>query len=270
MSSSAQNKPPLDVESAIDLVLAATAHRSQNANHSAFGKMVLDEYFIKLREEYKSDPVAKHYLDNLFAAMAAAIRGFSVERDIFGTRWQSLQEQKQHEIARANRLAQYSPLTEKGVWGKVIGILGGAGFGGILGEIGKTFVVASNLLMLSSVFFAAVLGLILFEVFLNRYRDRRLKGIAQEFPNSLYQQWEQRSLSNYRLLIRQFLLAALKIREEFYPHLTSINGGRIFDAYDIAHIDFSDHPSRDSTTFKEATELDRLLDAIVERHFTLK
>jgi hypothetical protein len=34
-----EQRPPLDIEAAIDLVLAATAHRSQNASHSAFGKM---------------------------------------------------------------------------------------------------------------------------------------------------------------------------------------------------------------------------------------
>jgi hypothetical protein len=265
-----ENKPPLDVEAAIDLMLAATAHRSQNASHSAFGKMVIDEYFVKLREEYKSDPIAKRYLDHLFAAMAAAIRGFSVERDIFGTRWQSLQEQKQYEIGRANRLAQYSPFAEKGIWGKVIGIIGGAGFGGVLGEIGKVYLVASNLLVLSAALFAAVLGLILFEVFLNRYRDHRLQRMAQAFPDSLHEHWEQRSLSNYRLLIKQFLLAALKIREEFYPHLTSMNGVRIFEAYKIPHIDFSNHQPCDSTVFKEAAELDPMLDTIVDRHFTLK
>src|SRR5689334_18985207 len=97
-----ENRPPIDVESAIDLILAAAAHRSNNAKHSEFGKFILDQYFIKLREEYKDDPIGKRYLDNLFAAIAAAIRGFSVERDIFGTQWLSLQEQKQYELDHVN------------------------------------------------------------------------------------------------------------------------------------------------------------------------
>jgi hypothetical protein len=269
MDTSPISKPPLDVEAAIDLVLATAAHRSNNPKHSEFGKLILEQYVAKMRQDYKDDPVAKCYLDNLFATIAAAIRGFSVERDNFGTQWQSSQEQKQYELQRVNRLAQFSPFTEKNIWGKLIGILGGAGFGGALGEVARGYIVASNLFVLSAVPLGAALGLVLLEVFLNWYRDRCLQKIANTFPDSLRAQSEKRSLTNYRVIIKQFLLSALKLREESYPELASFNGYRIFEKYSIPHIDFTTQPASHDV-LANATELNEAIDAIVERHFAFR
>ena len=57
-----ENKIPLRLEQALDLILAIPAHRSSNVNHARFGNLVLEEYFMKLRDEYKNDKIAYMYL----------------------------------------------------------------------------------------------------------------------------------------------------------------------------------------------------------------
>lgn len=126
--------PPLDIEQALDLVLAATAHRSQNEKQSQFGKLIIDQYFVNLKEQYKDDETARKYLNNILISAASAVRAFSVAHDIFGTRWQSMVEQKKYELERINKLDEYSPFKEKGYWGKIISIISGAGIGSALGE----------------------------------------------------------------------------------------------------------------------------------------
>lgn len=113
-----------------------------------------------------------------------------------------------------------------------------------------------------------VAGLILFEVFLNAYRERRLKKISQRFPEELESDWRSKTLQTYRLILRQFLLLAIKIREEYYPHLPTIEGRRVFDEYDIPHIQFSEKPQGNLNS--EIDELYAKLDKIVEKHFAFR
>jgi hypothetical protein len=70
-------------------------------------------------------------------------------------------------------------------------------------------------------------------------------------------------------IIKQFLISALRIREEYYPTLPSINGQRIFERYQIPHIDLSDKVT-DRNTLEDTEALDKILDAIIERHFVFK
>src|SRR5437867_1736261 len=119
--------PPIDAEAALDLVLALPAHRSHNSSHAAFGKQILDEYLIGVRGRYKDHPVASRYLDNLFAAIASAVRAFSVERDMFATRWDSISEIKKADLERAKRIDGYSPFSEGNYWSKAFAILAAGG-----------------------------------------------------------------------------------------------------------------------------------------------
>lgn len=263
------SKPPLDVEQTLDLILAAAAHRSSNDKHSEFGHLIITEYFIKLRENYRDDPVAMRYLDNLMAAAASAIRAFSVERDLFGTRWQAFIQQKQFELDRANKLDEYSPFKEKGIWGKFISLAGGAGVGAVLGELIQQYTIESGLLLPGMIIAGAISALILFDIFLNWYRDRELRKIELTFPITLESDWRERSLVSYRVILRQFLISAIKIREEFYPDLPTIFGERLFAAYQIPHIQFI--PGTELEADRKTTDgIDPVLDTIVERHFAFK
>ena len=104
--------PPFAIEQAVDLILALPAHRSSNANHVDFGKMLVDEYFVKLRDYYKSDPVAYAYLNELFAAIASAVRAFSVQRDIFQTQRTAKTNGRDAVIEKSKRIWSYSLLED--------------------------------------------------------------------------------------------------------------------------------------------------------------
>jgi hypothetical protein len=264
-----QYKPPLDIEQALDLVLAAAAHRSSNDKHSEFGTLIINEYFVRLRENYKNDPVATLYMDNLMSAAASAIHAFSVERDLFQTRWHGFVQQHQYEIERANKLDDYSPFKEKGIWGKAISLAGGAGLGAVLGEVVQQYAIKSGLFLLGVITAGAVISLILFDVFLNLYRDRRLSKAALDFPTTLEADWRARSLVTYRVILKQFLLSAIKIREEFYPDLPTLSGERLFSRYQIPHIQFA-LDTEPKTELGITDEIDATLDQIVERHFAFK
>lgn len=58
----------------------------------SLGIYYIEEYFIKLREEYKDERIAYMYLNNLFGVVASSVRAFSVQRDIFQTKWDSLKK----------------------------------------------------------------------------------------------------------------------------------------------------------------------------------
>lgn len=258
-------RPPLDIEQAFDVILAAAAHRSRDEKHREFGKMVVDRYFTQLREECKSDLTAKGYLDNLIATMASAVRALSVERDIFATKWAALEQEKQSQIEAANRILDYAPLKEKGVWGKAIGVIGGSG---ILIVVRAKFIVEAKSAPWLILAFAAtggVIGLVALEFLVNFYHDRQRDRIEDRFPNKVENKWRTETLVSYRRIMRQFLISAIKIREEYYPELPTIKGKQIFAANVFSHIPFAEYVEHNDGQTR--AEIDCFLDGIVERHF---
>jgi len=136
-------KPLLDVEQAIDLILATPSMFSKNSEGQRnFGKLIVEEYYSKLRAENKDDPIAYRYLVNLFALISSTVRAFGVQRDIFETRWKAIEEIKQQEIDAAKKLTDYSPFRGGRVWEKlegfIVSLLGGGGIGATAGILIKT------------------------------------------------------------------------------------------------------------------------------------
>lgn len=260
--------PPLDTEQALDLVLALPAHRSQNSQHAAFGALLLQEYFVKLRDRYKDDEAAIGYLDNLFACIASTVRAFSVERDIFGTRWQSKIRQREHSIERANRLDKYSPFREDGVWGKFFASIGGAGTGAFAGAIIQTILNGSNWIAIGGALLGIVVGLFAFDIALDALRNRILRQVEANVPADIVKTWEAETIVNYRKILRHFLVSAIKIREEWYPELSSLNGRRIFSTYEVPHIHFANDDSS-SEARQPIVLLEDELDKIISRHMAL-
>lgn len=261
-------QPPLDVEQALDLILAAAAHRSSNARHSEFGRLVIDEYFQRLRERYKNDAIALRYLDNLLAAVAAAIRAFSVERDKFSTRWGSLQSKKQHELELAHKIADYAPLTGS-IRGHILTLLTALGLTGPLLTAWSNLIHPLSVAALTAFFTGIIVALIVLQISIELYRTRHLKKIEEKYPIELVDDWETRSLKQYRQILKRFLLIAIRIREEQYPERTTLQGERLYEKYDIPHIDIL---GEDADKPKEALpeKVDRLLDSIIETHFAYK
>lgn len=263
------SQPPLDIEEALDLVLAGVAHRSSNEKHADFGKMLLEEYFVKLRERHQSDDVTRGYLDNLLPCIAAAIRGFSVSRDIFETRWESLSHLKQHTIENANHLEFYSPFGEKGFWNKSSSVIASLGFGGVLLGIVKTWVTQSGILQVSAAALGIVSGLFLFDFGLRLYKECLIRRAEKDFPNTLDESWRKQALEQYKLILRKFLLSAIKVREQWYPHLQTMDGEKVFGKFDIPHIGFGEHAASQGSLLS-SEKLFEKLDKIVERRMAFK
>ena len=265
---SESSRPPLDVEQAMDVILAAAAHRSTEERHREFGKLVLDRYFTQLREDYKDNLTAKGYLDNLIASMASAVRAFSVERDRFGRRIEALETEKQQQVEAAKRILDYSPLKEKGVWGKAFGIVGGGGIAVALRTGFALEVHVAPWLLLAFAAAGAVVGLVACEFLINWYYDRQRDKIEENFPDRVESAWQTRSLRSYHKILRQFLVSAIKIREEYYPELPTLAGTRLFNLRGMPHLNFAgEGPASDEEI---SADLNLMLDAIVERHFALE
>lgn len=262
--------PPVDAEAALDLVLALPAHRSHNTAHAAFGKQILDEYLVGVRARYKDDPVASRYLDDLFAAVVSAVRAFSVERDMFATRWDSVSEIKKADLERAKRIDGYSPFSEGNYWNKAIAILAAGGISvpvvkKIIAETGITSTIAQAPIYLAGLIALSFVLLFVADWLVFRYKATRLKHIEKLYPEEVERVWRQRSMSQYRIILRNFLLTALIIRETHYPHLPSIGTLKLLETFRIPHV-APCTPSGVTNELKPINELYPLLDEIVSRH----
>jgi hypothetical protein len=256
-----KGKPPLDIEPALDLIIAAAAHTSARPAHAEFGAKLIDEYLVKLRERYQDDPVASRYLDNLCTVIAWAIRGLAVERQRFETQRKALESVQEIESKHLQGLMAYSPLNKEGIFHKALWALasGGLSMGGLLisgQSTGISVLVALGL--------AALLSIIT-DWWLSARQAKKLRELKQMEPSRIDEAW-MKPLEQYRKIAKGFLLSAIRIREEFYPHLTTLNGQRVFETYTIPHVQFSEKAIEGTQTDWEP--LLQEIERIVERHFS--
>jgi hypothetical protein len=210
--------PPLDAETALDLTMALCAHRSSNERHAEFGKLIAEQFLVQLPERCADDPVASGYLTELAMPVASAVRAFSVQRDIFQTRWQSLKSEQARLLERSNRYLAFSPLQEDSLWGRiwaVVAALGGSTLVGIL----------SSLLIDTTALWVSAPVLLLFipaslvladEILLNR--ALRLKELAEDsYAPRLEATWENTALCEYPQILRTCLINAIRVQAKWYP-----------------------------------------------------
>jgi hypothetical protein len=269
MNEHAANKPPLDIEQAIDLILAVPSMFStQNEAQREFGKIIVAEYFIKLREENKNDLRAYKYLVNLFTAISSAVRAFGVQRSIFSTKWQTLIDLKDEEIKSAKRITSYSPFRGDKFWNRFVGFIMSIGGGG------SAFFATAKILLkgeysfiifLAFFVFGGVIGIIALDILLEKMKNNRVNNIISKYPDDLSNKWKSENISKYKEIIKSFLISAIKIREEFYPELSTINDKKVFTSDIIKCIQFS----QDCQTNSEITieDVNTWIDDIVNRHF---
>ena len=262
--------PPLDVEAGLDIVLALPAHRSSNANHASFGKQIADVYLEQLRERHKDDPIASRYLDNLCAAIFSAVRAFSVERDLFATRWDSISEIKKADLERVKRIDGYSPLSDNNLWKKALVVLAASGItiptaGKVIEHVGAGSVFLQLPIYMAGLVVCSLLVLLAVDWMVFRYKAARLARIEKIYPEEVEKVWRQRSMAQYKVILRNFLLSALIIRETYYPHLHSIGSMKITETYKIPHVPLVVATSL-ASELTPLEELFPLLDEIVDRH----
>jgi hypothetical protein len=268
MNDNNSKRPPVDIEQWLDFVIAAAAYRSHDESQRKFGEMLVNRYFIELRDEYREDPVARMYLDNILCAVGSAIRGFSVVRDMFQTNWEAIQKEKDWERTRAERLDAFAPFKKDGYWKPAVAIIGTlgllspilAGFQQSIGNLPWILVVGLAI--------AIPMVLIGMELFVDWLRNQRLAKVEERFPEDLYEKWREKSLKSYRMVLLQFLLLAIKIREEFYPNLVTLDQRKIYENYPIPHIACGVSEEIDHRS--DPKELEECLTAIVEQHFAFK
>jgi hypothetical protein len=260
--------PPVDVEQWLDFIIAAASHRSSNEAHREFGQLLLDRYYVNLRDEYADDPVARAYLDNMLCAVSSAIRGFSVVRDRFTTNWRAFEEAKEREKARAERLDAFSPLKADGYWKPAVGIAAGLGLVSVVLSGLQKWIGSLPWVLVAALAVGVVVALFGMELFVDWLRNRRLARVEERFPKELYDFWREETLKGYRKVLYQFLPLAIKIREEFYPHLTTLDQDKVFERYSVPHVNCGVEP--DGEAQDNLDELDDRLATIVERHFAFK
>jgi len=261
-------RPPVDIEQWLDFVIAAAAHRSRDEAQRKFGELLINRYFVNLRDEYKDDPVAKAYLDNMLCVVASAIRGFSVVRDVFEANWETIREAKEREKARAERLDAFAPFKRDGYWKPAVAVIGALG---LLSPVLARFQQSiGNLpwILVAALAVGVLVALISMELFVDWLRNRRLTKVEGRFPEDLYEFWQEKSLKGYRMVLRQFLLLAIKAREEFYPNLTTLDLRKVFENYPVPHIDCGVRGETEPQS--DVKELEENLAAIVEQHFAFK
>lgn len=209
-----EDKVPIRIEQALDLILAIPAHRSSNDKHAKFGSMLIEEYFINLRNEYKEEKNSYMYLNNMFGLVASSVRAFSVQRDIFQTRWDSLNKIKNSTLERASRLDKYSPFN--GTIGKVISLfisLGSSGFIIVTYEdLIKTLGKLSFWVPL--VFIIVIFA---FDFVLDIYKCRLVSRAEKTLPDDVVEVWVRENTEQYRKILKSFLINAIEIQNYYYP-----------------------------------------------------
>lgn len=262
-------KPPLDIEQAIDLILATPSMFSKRSEgQREFGKLIVEEYYSKLRIENKDDPIAYRYLVNLFALISSAVRAFGVQRDIFETSWKTIEEMKQHELEAVKRITDYSPFRGGKFWEKMQGLMVSLFGGGGIGATAGIFIKTENykmLLIIALSLVGWVLGIIGFDYWLHKRKDNRVNEILKKYPTDVTAKWKAEIIPQYKKIIRHFILSAIKIREEFYPELFTFENTKICQYNLIPHIQFERIDEGKSVLDKG--KLEELINNIIERHF---
>lgn len=214
------HSPPLSPEAALDLILALPAHRSSNERHSKFGAVLVDEYFTRLREQYTHDNTAYGYLTELMATVAAAVRAFSVTRDIFGTRWSALVAVRDQKLAEAEQIRSYSPLHGDSIWGRIWSVLTSLGGTGVLGYRSQLRLERSPWWLWGAIFVVVLpISLILFHLVLNGLANLKCRNAQSSLPEKIDETWRERTLQDYRETLRHFLVNAAKLHVKWYPEV---------------------------------------------------
>ncbi len=260
------NRPPVDIEQWMDLVVAANASRSQNEGQRKFGEKIIERYFVDLRGNYANDPVAQQFLDNMLCAVASAIRGFSVARDEFSTEWKALENKKNLQIEGAKLIDRFAPFAENGYFKQAITIVGALGISSPIVAGFQQSIGNLPWILIVSVAGAFAIGLFIIQGLIDSKRNQQMIQIEEDFPDSLRYEWETETLNKYRDILKQFLLSAIRIRYEYYPNLTTISYTELDSA--------TTTPSKTGKTVCvkkiKLDELNKYIDLIVEQHFAFK
>jgi len=256
------NYPPLDIEEALDLILACAAHTSKLEGQREFARILFDQFFVRLRSE-QTDSRAKAYLNHLLPIVASAVRAFAVQRQIFETQRESVEARHAERLKYVDGWTGYSPLNQSGVLYR----LAGPGLlGPVVGGLFATWKPAQSFWALG-IIAGAALGYLAIDIALRTLRQSVINRLYRELPESIEVTWQD-TVKKYRQILTNFLLLSIKVRERYYPELPcAIPGaeGMLYKEYDIPHVQFESlQHNRTALPQEVISEIER----IVDRHFS--
>lgn len=215
--------PPLSIETWVDVILAGTAHRSSHEPHAKLGQEVLHRYFVELPERYKADEIATRYFDEMIPAVASALRGFSVVRDIFQTNTETIRKAKDSEIKHLEHLDAMSPLNKDGIWGRILAALASIGLIAPLQASIRSDISHATQAWIFAGAASVAVSVIGLELFVQWLRKSQSKKIEMSFPKDINSKWQDESMTDYQKLLSQFIAKAILITEAHYPKVLKID-----------------------------------------------
>lgn len=255
--------PPISAEAALDVVQALGALTSETPGQRDFGDAIRRQFFEELPKAYSGDQQALIYIHEVLAAVAAAVRGFSVER----TRFKAAKSREHRIQALRERILEprffSSPFAD--------------------GKGATAFAVLVNVLPASAVLWlraqfevlppvwlivAAVLWLIVGNVIVTtliavvQVAAFRLAGDAETRTAG---RWKE-SMPRYKAMAVDLLLTVERLRGKLYPATPSLLGPVDLSAVPAAELSEYLLRANDAIAGRSPAEA---LSRIVDLHFGL-
>lgn len=218
-------KPPISSETLLDIVQALGATSSEINGQREFGQVVVKQFFEEFPQKYAEDHCARAYIKEVLAVVAAAVRGFAVERASFRTarHHHNKIDELCAKILEPRFFVPFQGEFAKLVFSFFIKLVPISVLGGVLVSAGIKFTHWMIAL-------AAIVGFfwILFGDFLVTYIMVRLQPWAYKRINSstkeLHDLWKK-SFPRYKAVAIDLLINAERIRERYYPDSTGLLKG---------------------------------------------
>lgn len=260
--------PPIYPETLLDMIQAAGAHTSDLEGQREFGKALLRFYFEEFPSRYADDTRARGYLTEVLACAASAIRGFSVERTAFKAARAREERLEQLRATLLGRVVMYSPL--EGEKARIAYALLAKALGISLGVVPQFFIpptapgwVAFGLRV--ALFALAIAGLLFGDLVATIVTLRLQQWGYRKTGQDVQGVW-LKSFPRYKALSVDFLIAAERIRERYYPGTVALVPGVEWSKIAPGELlDFVWRPLPELSDKRPADVLSR----VVDMHFSL-
>jgi hypothetical protein len=213
----------LDINSAIQFILALPAHRSNNAGHQQLGIRTLDYLF-----EFKADEdgIDCDFNKEIIISILSAVRAFSVERDALASRWDSQKEIKEKREILISSFKKFLPLEEDNHWAKIISFAPFLATYVFLFINNLSLTWYQNILLISLPFiFLQLIGTLSIHIIHTKYLKRADKDKADEWQNS--------SMQKYQHIVSCFIDEYVSIFQKYYPDVKKLYGFDMNDPKEI-------------------------------------
>lgn len=207
----------LDIDTAIPLILAIPAHRSNNEGHRKMGEQALS--FLFQYSELGNDENETAFNRTMIALVLSAVRAFSVERDRIAGEWKAIEKIKERRETLLQSVRNLSPLSQGNYWAKTVSV--------IVSLIGP-FVISSDYFTKSFIITFIIITITL-ELLSKSLEHALATFFEKKMPIEKAVKWELESIKCYKKILKGFLNDALLLYRRIYPQESIIDGYDIND-----------------------------------------